>query len=132
MTNVSGLKKIMYVDDDADLRKIAKLSLAVKGGFDVHVCESGEKALTDVTEFQPDLIILDVIMPDMDGPETLTALRNLPEISQVPIFFMTARLQPDELNRYKRLGAAGVIRKPFHPMTLADKINELWNMLEER
>ena len=81
-------EKILLVDDDPDLQKIARLSLEKKGGFTVQVCDSGNQALKDVKDFQPDLIILDVILPDMNGMETLSELRKLPEAAQIPVFFL--------------------------------------------
>ena len=127
--NLANLKKILVVDDDPDLQKIARLSLEKKGGFIVQVCDSGNQALKDVKAFQPDLILLDVVLPDMNGMETLSALRKLPEAAQIPVFFLTARVSPQETEKYKELGAAGLIRKPFHPMKLADQVKELWEQI---
>lgn len=127
--NLSNLKKILLVDDDPDLQKIARLSLEKKGGFSVRVCDSGKQALKDVTDFQPDLIILDVVLPDMNGMETLLQLRKLPEAAQIPVFFLTARVSPQETKKYQELGAAGLIRKPFHPMKLANQVKELWEQI---
>ncbi len=123
------LKRIMYVEDDPDLRKIVTVSLAEKGGFTVQVCDSGEQALKQVGEFQPDLIIMDVMMEDMDGPVTLGELRKLPETASIPVLFMTSRLLPWDVENYKRIGAAGVIKKPFHPLKLAEQVKELWGKI---
>lgn len=127
--NLSNLKKILVVDDDPDLQKIAKLSLEKKGGFIVRVCDSGKQTLLDVKTFQPDLILLDVVLPDMNGMEILSALRKLPEAAQIPVFFLTARVSPQETEKYKELGAAGLIRKPFYPMKLSDQVKELWKQI---
>jgi CheY-like chemotaxis protein len=126
VADIAQLKKIMYVEDDPDLRKIVTVSLEAKGGFIVRVCDSGEQALKSVGEFQPDLIILDVIMAEMDGPETLQKLRELPGTGAIPVFFMTSKVMPGDVDKYKKLGAAGVIKKPFHPLGLAEEVKELW------
>lgn len=122
----------MYVDDDPDILKIARLSLEKKGNYKVLSCESGIEALHEVEGFQPDLIILDVVMPDMDGIKTLRELQKNPETKKIPVFFMTSRLHPDELDFYERLGIAGILEKPFHPLTLSDQVKMLWNKLEKR
>lgn len=129
MADIAQLNKIMYVEDDPDLRKIVTVSLAAKGGFTVRVCDSGEQALKQVGEFQPDLIIMDVMMEDMDGPETLGELRKLPETAAIPILFMTSRVLHQDVEKYKKIGAAGVIKKPFHPLKLADEVKELWRKI---
>lgn len=119
------LERIMYVEDDPDIRAIAELALQDVGGFTTLLCSSGKEALDVVPEFKPDLIILDVMMPEMDGPQTLKGLRCLPETRQTPVVFMTARIQSSEIEEYLALGAIGVIPKPFDPMTLADDIRRL-------
>lgn len=129
MADIAKLKKIMYVEDDPDLRKIVTVSLTAKGGFTVQVCESGEQALKQVEEFKPDLIIMDVMMEEMDGPETLGKLRQLPEAAAIPIFFMTSRILPQDMENYKKIGVVGVIKKPFHPLRLAAEVKELWGYL---
>lgn len=126
MNNERKLTKIMYVDDDPDLRNIGRISLEKIGGYTVLTCESGEQALQFVGIFQPDLIILDVVMEDMDGPETLAAIRKLPEAVHIPAAFMTSKVSPEEMAQYRELGALGVIQKPFHPRKLPDQVRELW------
>ena len=120
------LRKILHVEDEADIREITKLALEAVGGFVVETCASGEEALKIAPTFQPDLVLLDVMMPGMDGPETLRAMNMLPEIEDVPVVFMTAKIQRSEILDYEGLGAAGVITKPFDPMTLSDQIHEIW------
>lgn len=119
----------MVVDDDPDLRHIVKLILEAKGGFTARVCDCGMQALREVGEFRPDLIILDVMMDGMDGPETLGELRKLPDVSPVPVFFMTSMVQPRDVMKYKTLGVAGVIKKPFQPLALANQVKELWRQI---
>jgi CheY-like chemotaxis protein len=123
---VAELKKIMYVEDEPDIQAVAKLALEALGGFQVKICSSGQEALDSVLAFAPDLILLDVMMPGMDGPSTLKALRDLSELSKTPVIFMTAKVQPQELLQYKSLGAVDVIPKPFDPMTLADTVKKIW------
>jgi CheY-like chemotaxis protein len=115
----------MYVEDDPDIRAIAEIALQDVGGFKARLCESGAQALDAAPAFGPELVLLDVMMPGMDGPETLRALRELPGMAQVPVIFMTARLQRSEIEEYRALGAVGVIPKPFDPMTLAEQISEI-------
>lgn len=118
-------QRVMYVEDDPDIRAIAEIALQDVGGFRALLCESGAEALDTAKAFGPELVLLDVMMPGMDGPETLRALRELPGMAQVPVIFMTARLQRSEIEEYRALGAVGVIPKPFDPMTLADQISEI-------
>lgn len=113
--------RILYVDDEADIREIASMSLALDGAFDVRTCASGKEALQVASEWQPNLILLDVMMPGMDGPETLAGLRADPLTAGIPAVFITARTQSYEIQRFLSLGATGVIAKPFDPMTLAEQ-----------
>ena len=92
----------------------------------METCGSGKEALASAPRFAPDLILLDVIMQDMDGPKTLRAIREQDNISAIPVIFLTANAQPDEIAEYRALGALDVIVKPFDPMTLADRIREVW------
>ena len=92
----------------------------------VEICSSRSQALAAVSVWKPDLILLDVMMPDMDGPTTFQKLQTLPETSSIPVIFMTAKVQPKEIESYKALGAIDVIAKPFDPMTLADTIKSIW------
>jgi two-component system, OmpR family, response regulator len=95
-------------------------------GFTLGICSSGNEALVKAVAFKPDLILLDVMMPGIDGLETFVALRKFPELKNTPVVFMTAKVQPHEVRGYVELGAAGVIAKPFDPMTLADQLREIW------
>jgi two-component system, OmpR family, response regulator len=121
-----GRERILYVDDEPDIRAIAKVALEVVGEFEVVFCTSGREALDQAPGFAPDLILLDVMMPEMDGPYTLAALRRLPVTATTPVIFMTAKVQKREIAHYLALGAVGVIHKPFDPMTLADDVLQLW------
>ena len=113
--------KLLYIEDEADIREIAAFALEDEG-FDIIFCESGEQALEKAASFQPDLILLDVMMPGMDGPTTLQNLRKLPEIESTPVIFLTAKVQPNEVQSFLNLGAIDVIPKPFDPMSLPSQI----------
>ncbi|WP_396586230.1 response regulator [Bermanella sp. R86510] len=122
------LSKILYVEDDPDIREIATLALEDLGGLTLKTCESGKQALEVIQGFKPQVVLLDVMMPEMDGPETLSELRKMGAISDsMLVIFMTAKVHPEELQRYKALGVEQVISKPFDPMTLADQVRALWN-----
>jgi len=120
------LKHILYVEDEPDIQAVAKIALEMVGGFTVKICASGEEALREAVAFAPDMILLDVMMPGMDGPSSLAGLRALPELATVPIAFMTAKVQPAEVAHLKSLGALDVIPKPFDPMTLATQVRAIW------
>ena len=123
---MSELKRVLYVEDEPDIQAIAQVALEVVGGFKLKMCSSGQEALDAVSGFAPDLFLLDVMMPDMDGPATLKELRKISEFEKTPMIFMTARVQPDEVKEYLALGAMDVIAKPFDPMVLADQIRVIW------
>lgn len=122
---MSEAQKILYVEDERDIQTIARLSLEKIGGFDVRLCSSGKEALEQVQDFKPAIILLDVMMPEMDGLETLKALRNIPACAGIPVVFMTARVQNHEIKHYLELGAVDVISKPFSPMTLAEQVKAI-------
>ena len=124
-----ALNRILMVDDEEDLRTLAGLALGDIGGFILEICSSGQEALDKVTACQPDLILLDVIMPVMDGPATFTELKKLPEIASTPIFFLTAKTEDNEVAELLALGAEGVLAKPFDPMTLAETVREKWSQI---
>jgi CheY-like chemotaxis protein len=109
---------------------VAQISLELVGGLTVTGLDSGTRCLTEVASIRPDLILLDVMMPGMDGPATLTALKADPVLSAIPVIFMTARVQEVEVEQYLALGAVAVIPKPFDPMALADQIKGIWAGLE--
>jgi CheY-like chemotaxis protein len=124
--NQPTLKRILYVEDEPDIQTVAKLALEAIGGFVVEACSSGHEALRRAEAFRPDLILLDVMMPGLDGPATLRELRGLEALARTPVVFMTARVQPREVADYRAMGAADVIAKPFDPMILPEKVRESW------
>ena len=115
---------VLYVEDEAEIRKIAKFTLEDEG-FDIVFCASGEQAMEQAGDFQPEVILLDVMMPGMDGPTTLKNLRDVPGLQTTPVIFLTAKVQPNEIQDFIALGAIDVIPKPFDPMTLAEQIREV-------
>lgn len=123
---MSALPRILYVEDEPDIQTVARMALEMVGGFEVKICSSGEEAVCEAEDFAPDMILLDVMMPGMDGPSTLEALRKKPALADTPVAFMTAKVQPVEVAHYKSLGARDVIAKPFDPMTLADQVKAIW------
>lgn len=120
------MKKILYVDDEQILQKVTRIALERVGGFEVAVAGSGTEALALAESFRPDLILMDVMMPEMDGPTTLLRLRETNWAAEIPVVFITAKAQPEELDRFRAMGVAGVLTKPFDPMTLADTLRALW------
>lgn len=125
------LEKILYVEDEADIRLIVQIALEDLAGFSLKSCSSGYEAIAVAEDFQPDLILLDVMMPGLDGPATLRALRQLPGVAQVPVIFMTARIQEKELVQYKEIGIQDIVSKPFEPLTLADNLRRFWSKYNE-
>jgi two-component system OmpR family response regulator len=120
-----NLNCIMLVDDEPDIRTIAELSLATVGGWKVVPVASGEEALDRFAAERPDLVLLDVMMPNMDGPAVLQQLKERDDASDVPVIFMTAKAQRREIDQYLAIGARGVINKPFDPMKLPDEIRRI-------
>jgi two-component system OmpR family response regulator len=122
---------VLYVDDEPDIREVVQLSLGLAPQLDVHVCESGEQALQLLSGLQPQLVLLDVMMPGMDGTATLARMRADRAFAKIPVIFMTAKAMPQEINRFRELGAAAVIAKPFDPMQLADQVFAIWEGLSD-
>jgi len=120
------LNRILYVEDEPDIRMVAQMALQAVGGFTVIACASGQEALDAAPGAAADLLLLDVMMPGMDGPTTLKGLRALPATASTPVIFMTAKVQAAEVAVYKGLGALEVIPKPFDPMELSTQIQRIW------
>lgn len=121
------LKHLLCVDDEPDVLSIEQMCLETVGGYQVSTATNGIEALDKALSIQPDMILLDVMMPELDGPATLKRLKEKPETQNIPIVFMTARVRNTEIDEYLALGAHGVISKPFDPMTLSEKVAELWS-----
>ncbi|KKO48416.1 chemotaxis protein CheY [Arsukibacterium sp. MJ3] len=120
------LQRIMHVEDDESIRAVAEIALTDVAGFELLSCGSGQSAINQVEAFAPQLILLDVMMPQMDGLQTLAALRQLPGVKTIPVVFMTARIQQAEKQHYLDAGAIAVIDKPFDPMQLGDTLHRLY------
>ena len=114
--------RILLVEDEDDIREVAQIALGLDPGFEIRACASGHEALPLAAEWKPDLILLDVMMPGIDGPETLARLRQDPVAGATTVVCITARTQADELRRLRGLGVAGIIAKPFDPMKLAASV----------
>jgi CheY-like chemotaxis protein len=119
------IESVLLVDDDPDIRMVSGLSLTRVGKWAVHAAASGAEALALLATVRPDVILLDVMMPLMDGPTLLGRIREIPALAHVPVIFLSAKVQAREVKRYLELGAAGVIVKPFDPMKLPDDIRQL-------
>ena len=117
--------KVLIVDDDEDIRLVSEIAVRRIGKWDAVVAATGEEALERARTEQPDVILLDVMMPSLNGPATLALLREEPATASIPVIFLTAKVQKHEVERYMALGATGVIRKPFDVMTLADEIRRI-------
>ena len=124
---VPALKVLQYVDDDADIREIVEMSLGLDGTMRVSSSAGGEHALEAMRSSPPDLVVLDVMMPGMDGPAILRRMRADPQLKHIPVIFMTAKANPQEVARFRDLSAIGVIAKPFDPMALGTQVRTLWN-----
>lgn len=120
------LNRILYVEDEPDIQAVAQIALESVGGFTLRICSSGAEALENAPAFKPDLLLLDVMMPGMNGVTTLQELRKLPGLKKTPAMFMTAKVQPQEVEQLLKEGAIDVIPKPFDPMTLSENIRSLW------
>lgn len=119
-------EKILIIDDDVDTLKLVGLMLE-RQGYRIAVASNGTLGISRAAAEKPDLILLDVMMPGMDGPTTLRSLRALPDGAGIPVIFLTAKVQPAEVAQLKSFGALDVIAKPFDPMKLSDQVREIWS-----
>jgi CheY-like chemotaxis protein len=115
-------KRILVIDDEDDIREIAQIGLEMVAHWQVQAANSGEEGITKAKAERPDAILLDVMMPDMDGPTTFQKLRADPETSQIPVIFLTAKVQSADRRQFTDLGVKSVIAKPFDPLTLAEEV----------
>ena len=120
------LHHILHVEDAPAIRRIVALALGRVGGFEVRSAESGAEALHMLSQALPQLLLLDVMMPDMDGPMLLSQLRARDDTATLPVMFMTAKGSDDERAHLRQLGAVAVLEKPFDPMTLAAVVRQHW------
>ncbi len=129
MTAASPLRRVLLVEDDPDIRAVACFALESVGGLSVEACGSGSEAVEKAPRFFPQMVLLDAMMPGMDGPATLRALRGLPQTAATPVVFLTARAQPHEIEQYRRAGACDVILKPFEASQLAELLRGIWSRI---
>jgi len=120
------LKRILYLEDEPDIQTVAQMALEMVGGYSVMVCSSGKEALANAVDFKPDLFLLDVMVPELTGPQTLEQLRLQKQFKSTPAIFMTAKVQTHEVGEYEADFVLGVIPKPFDPMALSAEISSLW------
>lgn len=118
------VKKVLIVDDEDDIREVAQLSLEMMAGWEVVCARSGQEALEAAVRERPDAILLDVMMPGMDGPTTVRHLQEQPATREIPVILLTAKVQSAGDRQFSTLGVAGVISKPFDPLTLAELITQ--------
>lgn len=123
--------KVLLIDDDEDIRSLGQLSLEDIGQFETVIAASAREGIELAVATLPDLILLDVMMPDMDGFATLEELRSSPELKDIPVIFLTASGRPEDVDSYRRRGALGFIPKPFDPMTLPAQIRELIGAVDQ-
>lgn len=121
---MSQSQKVLIVDDEDDIRELARISLERVGGMQVVVASSGEEGIALAASEQPDAIVLDAMMPGMDGPQTLERLKADSGTAAIPVVFLTGSIQEAERDRFTGLGALGVLPKPFDPMQLAAQLRE--------
>ena len=121
------LERILLVEDEIDIQMVARMTLEDLGGFTVEAAGSSAEAVEKAAAFGPDMILLDFMLPDRDGQQTLQALRQVPGLETTPVVFMTARAQKNEVAEYLASGAVDVIIKPFEAMQLASTVNEIWD-----
>jgi two-component system, OmpR family, response regulator len=120
------LRKILHVEDDTDILEVTRMALEGLNGLEVASCRGWREAIARAPGYAPDLFLLDVMMPEKSGPETLAELRRLPGLADTPAIFMTAKVQLSEVRLFLDAGGIAVVTKPFDPMTLGDQICEEW------
>lgn len=117
--------KVLIIDDEDDIRSVAALSLGILGGVEVVEAESGRDGISKAAVEKPDVILLDMMMPEMDGPTTLAALRDNEDTNTIPVIFLTARAMSSEMEKLKQMGAKGILTKPFDPTSLATQVRAI-------
>lgn len=120
------LKKILYAEDEPDVQTVVEITIQSMSNYDIKACSNGKKLLDCVEEYNPDLILLDVMMPEMDGPTTFEHLLSNEKTKDIPVIFMTAKAQTHEVETFKKSGAIGIITKPFDPLLLCSEIEQIW------
>ncbi len=124
---IKTLQKILLIEDEPDIQEITKSALELVGGFTIETANNGFEGITKAQKFLPDLILLDMMMPGMNGVTTYEEMQKIESIKGIPVVIMTAKVQPNEILMYITLGAIDVISKPFDPMQLSNQVNQIWN-----
>lgn len=119
------MKTVLLVDDEDDIREVAQMSLEVTAGWNIEGANCGTAGIEKAKELKPDAILLDVMMPDMDGPTTFKTIQEIPELKGTPVILMTAKVQASDMEHFNAIGVSGVIAKPFDPMSLAEQVKEI-------
>lgn len=125
------LKKILYAEDEPDVQTVVEMTINAMSNYEIKVCDNGKKLLDCVDDYNPDLILLDVMMPEMDGPATFKNLQSSERTKNIPVIFMTAKAQVHEIEIFKESGVLGIITKPFDPVSLCSDIEKIWNESNE-
>lgn len=120
------LKKILYAEDEPDLQTVVEMTINAMSNYEIKICDNGKKLLESVEAYNPDLILLDVMMPEMDGPTTFKNLQANEKTKNIPVVFMTAKAQVHEIETFKETGVLGIITKPFDPVNLCSDIEKIW------
>lgn len=121
------LRKILYAEDERDVQTIVEISIWSTSNYEIKICDNGKILLDCVEDYNPDLILLDVMMPEMDGLTTLKHLQTNEKTKNIPVIFITAKAQAHEVSSFNEKGVVGVITKPFDPMLLCSNIKEIWD-----
>lgn len=125
------MQSVLYVDDEPDIREVVEMSLTLAADLAVESCGSGERALELLATQRPDMVLLDVMMPGLDGPGTLARMRADARLAGIPVVFLTAKALPAEIQRFLALGAVAIIPKPFDALKLADQVRAIWDGLPD-
>ncbi len=129
--NRQPLRSVLYVDDDPDIREVVQMAFETLSDVLLRTVDGGEAALASLRGERPDMVLLDVMMPGLDGPATLQRMRAELGLGAIPVLFMTAKSLPHELEHLRRLGSVGIIGKPFDPMQLPRTVQTHWESLDE-
>lgn len=124
---MKDLKKILYAEDEPDIQMVVEAVVQAMSSYEIKICANGKLLLDCVEEYKPDLILLDVMMPEMDGPATFKNLKANEKTKDIPVVFMTAKAQAHEVKIFEESGAIGIITKPFDPVNLCSEIEKIWN-----
>lgn len=124
---MSQLRRILHVEDVPSIQVVTRVALEKLGGFEVLSCDSGQAALEQVQAFAPDLILLDLMLPQMDGVELVRQLGQRVDLGRIPVVFLTGHPQPERLDTLRELGVRQVLQKPFDPLQLAARLQQIWD-----